>query len=149
MVSDNNKNLNLISKHILQLLFDFSYSVLSTQKTTNALLEDPCFNENEDFINFISYFNNGTYFLFRSQGYMECLVLTKCYNPQYIDYWKTGLLFPATKFYIKALGYIENLSEYYQLICNDNFHTLLRELEKLKMSLKEIVDTLKLYKFTC
>lgn len=140
---------NSISKKMLELLTEFSDSINKISILNESLLTDKLFNINPDFTQYIYYFGVGRYFHFRCMGYMEALVLTKCYCIKSLCYWKNMLVMPAYNNIMTALGYLDKLKSDSELSDNPTFKALLVEIEQLKRIAMEIMNTIKCYELPC
>lgn len=70
------------------------------------------------FIEYVYYFAIGRYFHFRCMGYMEALVLTKCYSVESLCYWQNMLVIPASNNFMSALANLENVESDKELSSN-------------------------------
>lgn len=82
-------------------------------------------------------------------GYMESLVLTKCYSTKSLCYWKDMLVMPASEHIMEALGYLDKLQYNCWLSNNMTFKALIVETLELKRVAMEIMDLIKSYELSC
>lgn len=138
-----------ISSKILKELVNFSGLVLAMEKINNSLLTETRFNQNSDFLQYIDHFGLGRYFHFRCQGYMEALVLTKCYSPQSICYWLNNLVNPASKHFMEALKCFDKIKMPSTVPHNSDYHKLIGIIDEFKIVSNEITGNIKFYNLTC
>lgn len=138
-----------ISTKMLELLTEFSNYINRISMLNDSLLTNNLFNSNTDFNQYIYYFSIGRYFHFRCMGYMEALVLTKCYSVKSLCYWKNMLVMPASNNFMTALGNLERLESDNELSSNPTFKVLLIEVEGFKKVAMEIMETIKCYDLPC
>ncbi|MGO1469559.1 MAG: hypothetical protein ACTHW2_06030 [Tissierella sp.] len=140
---------NKISIDMLELLTDFSDSINQITVLNDFLLTEDLFSKNSNFTQYLYYFDMGRYYHFRCMGYMEALVLTKCYCVKSLCYWKTKLVMPASKNINLALNYLNKLKSNPNLSCNPTFQALIVETEELMEIAMEIMDLIKCYDLPC
>lgn len=104
---DNSDYYDNISKKILELLTEFSNYINRISLLNDSLLTNKLFSRNTSFIEYVYYFGVGRYFHFRCMGYMEALVLTKCYSVESLCYWQNMLVMPASNNFMTALANLE------------------------------------------
>ena len=98
-----------ISKHLLSLLYRFSNEIMRVNASIMEMQKNPAFNTNENFRLFVMNFNEGRYYHFQCQGYIECLVVTKCYTQHSVRYWIDRLFKPALDYFMRAKTYYERM----------------------------------------
>lgn len=138
-----------VSKNILGLLTDFSNEINIMAGFNNQLLQDKTFYANQDFMTYIYYFDIGRYYHFRCMGYMECLVMTKCYYVESLCCWKNQLVMPAYNNITVALKFLDKLTIDPAATSNRHFKMLINKTEKLKQTAMKIMDDIKLYNLSC
>lgn len=138
-----------ISTEMLKLLTEFSNYINRISALNNSLLTNILFYRNYSFIQYIYYFDIGRYYHFRCMGYMECLVLTKCYSIESLCYWKNALVMPAYSNIMSGLDYLHVLESDYETSHNQTFMALLAEIQGLKEVAMEIMETIKCYNLPC
>ena len=139
------KRYDEISTNILRLLIKFSEHIMSIEENINKLLMNNEFNKNTDFLNFVKHFGLGRFYHFRCQGYMECLVFTKCYSPMSLSYWLNRLVYPAAEHFREALSYLDKVKAIPELAGNDDFRKLLTKIDEFKKVSMQIMQAIKLY----
>ncbi len=75
-----------ISQGVLKTLSQFSTDIRSANEMVNTLLTNDKLNVDANFLNFVSHFDQGKYYQFRSEGYMEALTFIKTYNEMSLCY---------------------------------------------------------------
>ena len=143
------KSYDDISKSLLMELFELSDLVLRMGELNNQLLMNRKLNCNFEFQQYLKKFDMGRFYHFRCQGYMEALVLTKCYNEASLCYWKNKLFTPALESFMSALENIDNLKIYPRFACNPTFRELLKIIDELKALAMEIQMTIREYGLHC
>lgn len=138
-----------ISTRMLGLLTNFSKLILTIEKTTDELLKNDKINKNPHFLQFISHFALGRYYHFRCQGYMECLVVTKCYTPASICYWLNKLVIPASQHFMEALNHFDKLKTTTDIMELNEFRRLVEEVNEFKKVSMKIMKETKLYNLHC
>jgi len=138
-----------ISTNILGLLINFSNTILVIENSTNEILTSEEFNKNIDFLQFVGHFGEGRYYHFRCQGYMESLVVTKCYSPLSICYWLNSLVYPAVHHFTIALEYLDKVKADSTFANIDVFQRLLTEIDNCKQVSMKIQQTISLYNLQC
>lgn len=138
-----------ISVEMLELLTEFSDYINRMSVLNETLLTNDLFNRNPHFIQYIYYFGLGRYYHFRCMGYMEALVLTKCYSVKSLCYWKEELVMPASENFMKALEYLDKLKTDSELSSNPVFKVLIRESEGFMKVSMEIMELIKRYNLPC
>jgi hypothetical protein len=96
-------------------------------------------NIDPNFCKFIGYFWEGRYYHFRCQGYLESLVINKCYTNASISYWLHRLLYPACQHFKEAMFHLQaveciNPPEMERFLCKTN--AFMRTLEKIRQLAK-------------
>lgn len=137
------------SKKILELLTNFSNLINKITVLNDLLLSDSLFNRNPDFVQYICYFDIGRYYHFRCMGYMEGLVLTKCYSVKSLCYWKNKLVIPAYENISSGLMHLGKLESDPEISSNPTFEALIVETGELKKVAMEIMDTMDYYRLPC
>lgn len=138
-----------ISNKMLELLTELSQYINKMSGLNDALLKDDAVNSNTHFNQYISYFAIGRYYHFRCMGYMESLVMTKCYFISSLCYWKNMLVMPAYNNLMLAFKHLEELKSDADISANLIFKELINETEGLKRVAMEIMDTMKYYNLPC
>lgn len=138
-----------ISVEMLELLTEFSDYINRMSVLNETLLTNDLFNRNADFVNYIYYFGIGRYYHFRCMGYMEALVLTRCYSEKSLCYWKNKLVMPASDNFMKALDYLDKLKSDSELSCNPVFKALIFESKGFMKVAMEIMELIKRYNLPC
>ena len=138
-----------ISKYLLKELFELSDLILRMGELNNQLLMNRRLNCNSTFYQYLMKFDIGRYYHFRCQGYMEALVLTKCYSEMSLCYWKEELFTPALESFMAALDDIDKLKKNSRFVCNPTFKELLKVLDEFKDLAMEIQETIKKYDLPC
>ena len=134
-----------LSKFILRLLESFSKQIMAIDDSILELLKDSQFNSNPDFMEFIAHFNKGRYYHFQCEGYMKCLVLTKCYSPMSISYWLNTLVYPAVKHFTEALACLDKVEAVPVLESNPEFKNMLEKVDVFKEISMKITESVKMY----
>lgn len=134
-----------ISTEILRNLFIFSKQIMCMTNSIHILLENEAFDIDSYFYNFVESFKKGRYYHYRCQGYMESLVLTKCYSPFSISYWIYQLVEPAAQHFSEALDYLDEWKEYSHISPNKEFQKLLDTTVEFKKTSEEIMRLIKTY----
>ena len=111
----------------------------------HILLEYQMFNTNPSFKKFIDAFKEGRYYHYRCQGFMESLVLTKCYSPFSINYWIYQLVYPAAQHFSEALENLDKMKQSSPLNQNKEFEQLLVTVEEFKKTSDEIMRLVRTY----
>lgn len=140
---------DIISIEMLELLTEFSDHINQISNLNDVLLTEDFFNCNQNFKCYIDYFGIGRYYHFRCMGYMEALVLTKCYSVKSLCYWKNKLVMPADENITLALEYLDQVKEDYGVWCNPIFRELILETKELMEVAMEIMDTIMCYNLPC
>lgn len=138
-----------ISIEMLKLLTEFSNIINRISILNDCLLKNNLFSRNPCFNQYIYYFGIGRYYHFRCMGYMESLVLTKCYSVKSLCYWKDILVMPASDNIMSALGYLDELQSNCWLSNNMTFKALIVETKELKRVAMEIMNMIKEYELPC
>jgi hypothetical protein len=60
---------------------------------------------------FIRYFQEGTYFHYRCQGYMEALRVTGAYTPSSVNIWVNQLVYPAAGNFTMAMQAYQSITK--------------------------------------
>jgi hypothetical protein len=81
-----------------------------------------------DWERFIRFFQEGTYFHYRCQGYMEALRVTGAYTPNSVNIWVNQLVYPAANNFTMAMQAYQSISKADASI----WHTLNRLLKEFK-----------------
>lgn len=145
----NLRKIDKVSRRILELLTEFSDYINQTSVLNDILLTNNIFNKNPKFIKYIYSFDLGRYYHFRCMGYMESLVLMRCYSIKGLCYWKNELVMPAYENLTEALKLLDELKLDDEIACNPIFKILICETEELKKIAMEIMDTIKYYNLPC
>ncbi len=142
-------NYDRISSYMLTILTEFSKHINIMSNSNDLLLGNRLFNSNNDFKEYINYFSIGRYYHFRCMGYMESLVLTKCYSVNSLCYWKNQLVMPAYNNITFGLKSLDMLKSINVIQSNPTYQQLLVEVDSLKKVALEIMNTIKLYNLPC
>ena len=148
----NNNNLSYyddISIEMLKLLTELSDYINRITVLNNTLLQCNMFNRNSNFIEYINHFDTGRYYHFRSMGYMEALVLTKCYSIKSLCYWKNHLVMPADEHIAMAIDYLNLLQSNCRISRNPIYKELMAEVAGLSNVANEIMKTIEYYQLPC
>lgn len=94
---------NYESLRILNLLFKMTKQIEVISEEAALLMKKSNFVLTNAFELFLDNFGRGNYYHYRCQGYMEALVITKCFAPIAFCYWNNNLLIPADENYAKAI----------------------------------------------
>ena len=138
-----------ISIQILELWTELSDYINTITALNNTLLQCNLFNRNSDFIEYIHYFDIGRYYHFRCMGYMEALVLTKCYSIQSLCYWKNMLVMPADENIAIGVDNLNLLESNCRISRNPTFKILMNEIAGLSNVANEIMQTIECYHLPC
>lgn len=136
---------NRISERVLCLLTQLSDHVKAMGCLNNELLQDPCLAGNACFRKYMGNFDKAGVLSFRCMGFMECLVLTKCYSVQSLCRWKNELFMPSYHCFCQAVNALSQV----RVPCNPMFTKLLCEAEEVKKVYMQIMQTTQLYNLPC
>lgn len=136
---------NTISQNMLKMLGDLSNQALLVEMFYSDLLKDNTFNSDEAFISFTKHFEQGKFYLFTSQGYMECLVLTKCYSRNSICYWVNNLVNSASQHFVEALNSLDKFKTKDLM----GYRRLQDQLTNFKMLFTRMSEDIKTYNLVC
>lgn len=134
-----------LSNTTLDVLERFSKQILIINESIPKLLKSSSFNSDPNFMDFISHFSKGRYYHFQCEGYMKCLVLTKCYSPITINYWLNALVYPAASYFAQALEAVDQIEPAPGLPVDHEFNILLNKLETFENISMKLMDFVKMY----
>lgn len=129
-----------ISINILKYLFKISKDLKYLQKIVDDELGCTFVNKDDNFKRFIDKYNKGKYYLFRSQGYIESLVINKSYINISICYLKKNLLEPTFYNFYEAINSFNKLRQY----CKTKNTKTFKEFENQVFNLYDNLNTLKI-----
>ena len=138
-----------ISMEMLELLTVMSCYINRITELNDSLLRCNLFNRNSNFMKYIHHFNIGRYYHFRCMGYMESLVLTKCYDIESLCYWKNILVMPADENIAIGVDYLNLLESNCRISRNPTFKTLMIEIAGLSNVANDIMKTIEYYHLPC
>lgn len=136
---------DVISKYVLGLLNKFSHQIIVINNSIQDLIGNDKFRTNEHFRGFVQEFELGRYYHFQCEGYMESLVVTTCYSPFSIKYWKDALVSPADKHFMEALMHLNQLKKIDEFKDHESFKELMTKIDGFKRISSEIMDAIGLY----
>jgi len=136
-----------ISQGVLKILSQFSTDLRSANEMINTLLTNDKLNVDNNFLNFVSNFEQGKYYQFRSEGYMEALVHTKAYNVTSLCYWINNLQTPANNYFAEAFSSLDRVSR--SFLSDDDFRDLTIEIGALKQIQMKLIETIRMYNLNC
>ncbi|WP_291564381.1 MULTISPECIES: hypothetical protein [unclassified Clostridium] len=136
-----------VSQGVLKILSQFSTDLRSANEMINTLLTNDKLNVDDNFLNFVSHFEQGKYYQFRSEGYMEALVFTKAYNEMSLCYWINNLQTPATNHFAEAFSSLDRVSR--SFLSDDDFRDLIIEVGALKQIQMKLIETIRMYNLNC
>lgn len=134
-----------LSINIAGLLKNFSYQTMIIEDCIKTLLTYPQFNTSPDFMKFVFFFDKGKYYHYQCEGYMKCLIITKCYSPISISYWLNELVYPAASFFSKSLTYLDSVKEVDEIKNHSNYKNLNDSIELFKSISNEIMECTEMY----
>lgn len=134
---------------MLALLTNFSKFILTIEKTIDELLKNDKINKNPHFLQFVFHFEQGRYYHFRCQGYMECLAVSKCYTSASMCYWLNKLVIPASQHFMEALNHFDKLKATTDVMELSEFRRLVEEINEFKKVSMKIMRETKLYNLHC
>ena len=148
-MNNNLPSYDSISIEILELLTELSDYINRITELNNSLLGCYLFNGNCNFIKYIYYFDIGRSYHFRCMGYMEALVLTKCYDLESLCYWKNMLVMPSDENIAIGVDYLNLLESDDEISCNPLFKILMHEVAGLSNLANKIMRTIECYHLPC
>lgn len=104
-----NKNIDYdnLSEEILDNLLQLTEQIQTVSNITYELMQTSSMIDDPDFIEYTEYFRTGKYYHYRCQGFMENLVISKCYSSQSLCYWYEELVAPAIDSLLNAFSIID------------------------------------------
>lgn len=129
-----------MSINVLKYLFKISKDIESLQEIVNIELGCTFVNRDDNFKRFINKYNKGKSYLFRTQGYIESLVINKAYINISICYLKKNLLEPTFYNFYEAINSFDKLRQY----CKTKHTKTFKEFEKKILDLHDNLNTLKI-----
>ncbi len=104
-----NKNIDYdnLSEEILDNLLQLTEQIQTVSNITYDLLQNSSMVDDPDFLEYIEYFRTSKYYHYRCQGYMENIVITKCYSSQSLCYWYEELVTPTVDSLLNAFSIVD------------------------------------------
>ena len=96
-----------LSEQILDSLIQLTEQVQTITNISYELMQNSSIIDDPDFIDYIEYLRTGKYYHYRCQGFMENLVITKCYSSQSLCYWYEELVSPAFESFLNSFSIID------------------------------------------
>jgi hypothetical protein len=126
-----------IFQQIYALLVQFSEKIQQVKATSHYItlhLEALASNWSA----FLKHFEEGAYFHYRCQGFVESLIITKEYTFTSVNVWVNQLVYPAASNFIEAMFHFEQL----KLQNNLEHDTLLQHLDQQLNDFKKIARSI-------
>lgn len=136
-----------ISKGVSTLLSQLSTDLQSANEMINTLLTNDKLNIDNNFLDFVSHFEQGKYYQFKSEGYMEALVFTKAYNEMSLCHWINNLQTPANNHFAEAFSSLDKVSRLF--LSDDDFRDLIIETSAIKKIQMKLIEIIRMYNLNC
>jgi hypothetical protein len=133
-------NIQATFEEIYKLLVQFSNQIERIRKTTYALTLRLSGSLPNPWNQFIDYFDMGTYFHHRCQGYVECLRVTNAYSPTSIEIWIHELVNPAASNFMQAMGLMNVVQEIPAFQGSDQLFDLVGQMDAFQKTAMEILQ---------
>ena len=126
------------TRRLLGRLYRQSDEIMRINASILTLQKDPAFYANENFCQFVWSFDEGRYYHFQCQGYMEGIVVTKDQSPQFLRYWFNRLFAPARDHLHRALAYFDRMQAKLESDGNVDSAMLNRQIQALRQTLESV-----------
>ncbi|WP_210467843.1 hypothetical protein [Sporosarcina sp. 6E9] len=94
----------------------------------------------EQWTAFNHFFNLGTYYHYRCQGYAECLLVTNAYSSYSINIWINELVYPAAENFEHAMMYIEQIKSNANIVQQQEFEMLKQQMKEFQQIAMVIIQ---------
>ncbi|OJU12824.1 MAG: hypothetical protein BGN88_14650 [Clostridiales bacterium 43-6] len=144
-----NINYDKISISLFEIFSDLTASIGNISKLHNDLAEYDDICTSGLFAEYFYHFTRLNYMHYRCTGYLECLIITKCYAEGSLCYFKKDILAVFTNHFYNALDAFRLLRKDKLFIKNETLKIMAAELNNTSVIVNTIQTRMKLYSLKC